>query len=330
MPKAFHKVGDANADAVYILQSAAKPGCYALCEPFVYQEPKGKERSFTVPKRIDLDPDTKDRFETDLATIPFFATWLVPRDGRHTPAALLHDALLLRRFEMPDGTSTIDHHDADRVFRVAMQFLKVTPLRRWLMWAGVSIGTLTRNLGRPWKRLYWGLVVGLTILIALSLNLRAVAALTGLDLADSGREIGEWITRLEPVPVIGLIVNLLSAIFSFLRRLYQSAWEPLETYPFWATLVWLALWNKRLSTGVWAAGTILVLGFPMLVAIIGFVVYYVPALLVALATRAIKWVAKKSGMGSGGTSWPNIPTPLPVVKRLEPQYFEPTYRAKKK
>jgi hypothetical protein len=38
-------------------------------------------------------PTHTDTFRTDLASIPFFATWLVPRDGKHTPAALLHDSL---------------------------------------------------------------------------------------------------------------------------------------------------------------------------------------------------------------------------------------------
>ena len=31
---------------------------------------------------------------TDLASIPPFLTWLIPKDGTHTPAALLHDAII--------------------------------------------------------------------------------------------------------------------------------------------------------------------------------------------------------------------------------------------
>ena len=70
---------------------------------------------------------------TDLASIPGLLLWFVPRYGRHTLAALLHDQLV--------KDSEWDRVDADSRFRDALGELDVPLLRRWIMWAAVSIGT---------------------------------------------------------------------------------------------------------------------------------------------------------------------------------------------
>ncbi len=82
---------------------------------------------------------------TDLASVPGFLLWLVPRYGAHTLAALLHDQLVK---DPPEGR----RQQADDIFRDALAELKVPWLRRWIMWAAVSLGTIASsnrvNLGR--------------------------------------------------------------------------------------------------------------------------------------------------------------------------------------
>jgi hypothetical protein len=92
---------------------------WQLLQPVVY---KGKEQLFTVP--VD--------FQTDFASVPGVFVWLIPRYGRYTKAAILHDFLC--------DTKPINRSDADGLFRRAMRELEVPFLRRWLMWAAVRIG----------------------------------------------------------------------------------------------------------------------------------------------------------------------------------------------
>src|SRR5262249_8024803 len=62
-------------------------------------------------------------------------TWLLPRYGRYTRPAILHDYLCdLAR------TGAIDRADADGIFRRAMRELGVPFLKRWLMWTAVRAG----------------------------------------------------------------------------------------------------------------------------------------------------------------------------------------------
>jgi hypothetical protein len=92
---------------------------WQLLQPVVY---KGKEELFTVPTD----------FQTDFASVPDIFVWLIPRYGRYTKAAILHDFLC--------DTKPINRSDADGLFRRAMRELDVPFLRRWLMWAAVRIG----------------------------------------------------------------------------------------------------------------------------------------------------------------------------------------------
>jgi hypothetical protein len=90
-------------------------------------EYEGNEETFVV----------RAGFETDFASVPFFLTWLVPRYGRYTKAAVLHDHLwrLCRegRFKWAD---------ADGILRRAMRELEVPFLRRWLMWGAVRLASI--------------------------------------------------------------------------------------------------------------------------------------------------------------------------------------------
>ena len=70
-------------------------------------------------------------FETDLASIPAPFTPLIPVDGRHRAAAIVHD-WLCRRGE-------IERKTADRVFLEAMTVLQEKAWRRYTMYAAVRL-----------------------------------------------------------------------------------------------------------------------------------------------------------------------------------------------
>jgi hypothetical protein len=81
---------------------------------------------------------------TDFASVPCIFVWFIPRYGRYTKAAILHDYLC--SIAVPAGR--ISRVDADGVFRQAMRELGVPFLRRWIMWAAVRLGALTSPAGR--------------------------------------------------------------------------------------------------------------------------------------------------------------------------------------
>jgi hypothetical protein len=88
-----------------------------------------------------LDYDGKsEHFEapvgmrTDFASVPRIFVWFLPRYGRYTKAAILHDYLC--------AGGQVERVDADAIFRRAMRELGVPFLRRWIMWAAVRWGAL--------------------------------------------------------------------------------------------------------------------------------------------------------------------------------------------
>jgi hypothetical protein len=80
---------------------------------------------------------------TDFASVPRIFVWFLPRYGRYTKAAILHDYLWEEK--VPKGMSRID---ADGLFRQAMRELNVPFLRRWIMWAAVRWAALFKSDGR--------------------------------------------------------------------------------------------------------------------------------------------------------------------------------------
>jgi Protein of unknown function (DUF1353) len=122
----------------------------------------GKVQDFIVPEH---EP-------TDFASVPRMFVWFLPRYGRYTRAAILHDHLW--RVAVPDGQ--ISRLDADGLFRQAMRELGVPFLRRWIMWTAVRWGALTKPDGRQgWWKEAWR--VGLVTLLALPLLLPAAAVI---------------------------------------------------------------------------------------------------------------------------------------------------------
>lgn len=119
---------------------------FEICVPFKY-------------RRTDTDawitvPENEDRRRTDLASVPGFLLWLVPRYGAHTLAALVHDQLV-------HG----DRPEADEIFRDALGELEVPLIRRWFMWAAVSLATMVDTKGLERLRvIVWGVLVVLASL----------------------------------------------------------------------------------------------------------------------------------------------------------------------
>lgn len=139
----FRKWASTRPAEVLLRQVDAKT--FRLSQPFRYDD--GTTR-LKVPEE-DV---------TDLASVPRFLTWLVPRYGRHTLAALLHDNL--------QGHPTISSEEADRLFRDSMGRTGVPLARRWLMWSTVALRTQWQ---RSWPRkigvFLWAALFGLTALL---------------------------------------------------------------------------------------------------------------------------------------------------------------------
>jgi hypothetical protein len=114
----------------YTLVKVPKKKNYELREKFEYVDRDGK--TYVVPRSNCLP--------TDLASIPAFATWLVPKDGGHTQAALLHDAMIVGPGETPDyvGPPVTDER-ADRIFLDGMRIGGVPFFRRWIIWTAVAM-----------------------------------------------------------------------------------------------------------------------------------------------------------------------------------------------
>ncbi len=89
---------------------------------------------------------------TDFASVPRVFVWFIPRYGRYTKSAILHDYLC--SVAVPAGR--ISRIDADGIFRQSMRELGVPFLRRWIMWAAVRWGALTNPAGRAdWRKEAW-------------------------------------------------------------------------------------------------------------------------------------------------------------------------------
>jgi hypothetical protein len=108
---------------------------WKLLEGFEYE---GKRQHFHVP----------DGSPTDFASVPRLFVWFLPRYGRWTKAAILHDHLWRN-----EVGQSMKFAEADGMFRRAMRDLDVPFLRRWIMWGAVRWGALLRPGGRSgWLR----------------------------------------------------------------------------------------------------------------------------------------------------------------------------------
>jgi hypothetical protein len=115
-------------------------------------------------------PPSYATFETDLTSVPRMFTWLVPKTGKHLPAALIHDGLVgdpgAPTYTSTDGHS-IGRVEADRIFRDGMADVGTSLVRRWLVWTAVTVATMvaardTSTVG--WRRHYYRWVAVATLL----------------------------------------------------------------------------------------------------------------------------------------------------------------------
>ncbi len=93
---------------------------FALVEGFRYVGSAGP---------FELRPEQLEA--TDLTSVPWLLRWFIPKYGRHTPAALLHDYQV----------DAIDRTEADSIFRITLGELRVGYIRREIMWAAVTMAT---------------------------------------------------------------------------------------------------------------------------------------------------------------------------------------------
>jgi hypothetical protein len=138
--------------------SAEQPYDWSMIADLVWTgEFRGTPGKLTVPATGD------EPFRTDLASVPQWLTWLFPRYGKYTKAAVLHDYLCQNFRDVTvervgsDDIELKDRSDADEVFRIVMAELGVPWARRWLMWSAVNWATLFTSVwpgrrSRPVRR----------------------------------------------------------------------------------------------------------------------------------------------------------------------------------
>jgi hypothetical protein len=125
---------------------------------------------------------------TDFASVPRVFVWFIPRYGRYTKAAILHDYLC--SVCVPAGR--VSRIEADGIFRQAMRELGVPFLRRWIMWAAVRLGALTNAAGREkWWTQAWR--VALIAVVALPVVTPAAAVIAISFLVFYLIEVVAWI-----------------------------------------------------------------------------------------------------------------------------------------
>jgi hypothetical protein len=127
--------------------TAASRYDFVVVEPIIW---RGKFDGAAV--QVKTSPD----FATDLASVPRFLTWLIPRYGQYTRAAIIHDYLCQQNpgpvdpgasYAAPYGPIDLrDRSDADSVFRELLHLVEVPWARRWLMWSAVTWATVVTVL----------------------------------------------------------------------------------------------------------------------------------------------------------------------------------------
>jgi Protein of unknown function (DUF1353) len=104
------------------------------------------------PPQEVIVPPTDGLGETDLASVTWFLWWLVASYGNHTRAALLHDALYVKKGQ----EAPVSRAEADWLFLTALREPEQTlreperkagAFRHWLMWAAVSLFGNMKPLG---------------------------------------------------------------------------------------------------------------------------------------------------------------------------------------
>ncbi|NNH68858.1 DUF1353 domain-containing protein [Nocardia uniformis] len=149
-----------------------------------------------------LVPADLENWTTDLTSVPFFLTWLVPKTGAHLPAAILHDGLVLHKDEPASyiAAREIYRDEADRVFRDAMAKTGTGLLRRWMVWAAVTAATMHFARQVDWAPIQkWHYRIALWGTLALIVSLGMWSTLDLLNI--SGIAGVPWIGE-RPIPAL--------------------------------------------------------------------------------------------------------------------------------
>lgn len=133
-----------------------------------------------------VDPNADPRCgETDFASVPRVGVWLIPKFGKLTAAALLHDWFCA--FAITAGI--ISPRQADAVFRSVMRRDGVPPLLRNIAWAGVRWGAAVNPIRRhEWWRDFPRLVAVSLVALPIML-LAAIGIVIGLTIYG----VLEWV-----------------------------------------------------------------------------------------------------------------------------------------
>ena len=115
-----------------LLVRRVDPTTWELVAPLSYQ---GRVDHWTIPSG----------FRTDFASVPQVVQWLIPRTGRWTVAAVLHDWMIVEG--IPAGLIT--SRNCDGVFRRVLREEGTDQVRRWLMWAAVRCAAPFNKGRRP-------------------------------------------------------------------------------------------------------------------------------------------------------------------------------------
>jgi hypothetical protein len=237
-----------------------------------------------------LVPNLLDDWETDLTSVPGLLTWLVPKSGRHLPAALIHDGLVPDKGNRDNGYrrttdpgKDIDRIDADRVFRDAMRDTDVGLVRRWLVWAAVANASLFLGARAGWvARTWWYRVVIVGVLASIA-YFGLSATLEVFDVGSTGPLpwMGDlpWIGEGDwPIEVVeglagAVVIPLLTAVLwgrryylagaiagvAIATLLHATVAAGLVTAGYWvAELVARSLWLRLAVATVVVAGAVVV------------------------------------------------------------------------
>ncbi|MBL4757561.1 MAG: DUF1353 domain-containing protein [Rhizobiales bacterium] len=103
-------------------------GVYTVMQPFTYHVGK---------KNSGLEIEVPAGFETDFASTPWYARWMISPGGLHAKATVLHDALY--RGVAIHPKVFINRKVADDILLEAMEVLKVPMARRTIIYVSVRL-----------------------------------------------------------------------------------------------------------------------------------------------------------------------------------------------
>lgn len=298
----YYAVGNDEPAEFVLKRIPGKDGSYLLLHQFRYVHHTGEE--WVIPA------EEGQEFETDLASIPSLAGWLVPKDGRHTPAALVHDAMILAPGEEPcyQGRK-VTAEEADTIFREAMQFLGVRFLRRWMIWSAVSLLTLWRSAeDRPAGR--WAnrlrMIVGLLALSIMGLFLLP-------DVLDFPALSSYGIASIPGLRVIARW-GPIKALWHIDEGSFSELWRFLAVFAA-GIVAYAAVWApRRWRFGLFTAFTLPLIAWPMAVGAVSYAVYWVIEFVISVGLLISRRLGRERG---------RVPAPLLATRLARTAVPEP-------